>query len=83
MPEPANPMLDEVKRLYADARNTFEVDLFRWMRDVHIFAASLSRALGEISPIEARMALRKFLLEKFDEQVLGVHPPSEPKEPKV
>lgn len=77
MEHPNDDPREQIRQLYAEARREFARDVDALLLEVRVFSASLGDALGEISREEALRALRKVVLEKFDER-LPVRPLADP-----
>jgi len=55
--------------MIADARQTFASDVDGLLAELFLFSRTLGDAVGEITREEALRALRRFVLEKFDQRL--------------
>jgi hypothetical protein len=60
---------DQIQQLAAEARRAFASDVDGLLTELKIFSQSLGDAVGEVGREEALRALRRFVLEKFDQRL--------------
>jgi hypothetical protein len=65
----ADHPVEQMQRMIADARQTFASDVDGLLAELFLFSRTLGDAVGEITREEALRALRRFILEKFDQRL--------------
>ena len=66
--------LVQMRQMIADARQGFAADVDALLEQMRTHSDALALAIGEVSPQEALVELRKIVLQKFDQRLTLKHP---------